>query len=112
MAEIDHSSIRRICRALAAAVNNLADAREAFEIICKALPDGTNDAIRAMPVLLTVPQVCNVLGYHKMKVYSLTKRGLLPYVVETKTGHRRVEYRAVQQYVKRLRGWRLERKVS
>jgi hypothetical protein len=40
------------------------------------------------------------------------KRGLLPYVIETKTGHRRIEYRALQQLVKRLRTGRLERRAS
>jgi hypothetical protein len=40
------------------------------------------------------------------------KRGLLPYILETRTGHRRVEYRAVQHLVKRLRAGSLERKAS
>ncbi|MBC5829995.1 MAG: helix-turn-helix domain-containing protein [Candidatus Eremiobacteraeota bacterium] len=111
-AEIDPSAIRSIDRALAAAASNLDEAREAFGTLCEALPHGTGDAMRALPVLLTVPQVCNLLGYHKTKVYGLMKRGLLPFVVETKTGHRRIEYRAVQQLVKRLRSGRLERKAS
>jgi hypothetical protein len=59
-----------------------------------------------------VRETCKILGFHKTKVYELMKRGLLPYVAETKTGHRRVEYRAVQQPVKRLRTGRLERKAS
>jgi excisionase family DNA binding protein len=110
--KIESSPIQKIDRALAAAANNLDEAREAFEMLCGAIPDGAGDAVRALPVLLTVPQVCNLLGYHKTKVYDLMKRGLLPYAVETKTGHRRVEYRAVQHLVKRLRGGRLEGKAS
>jgi excisionase family DNA binding protein len=110
--KVDSSSIQKLDRALAAAASSLAEAREAFEMLCGAIPDGAGDAVRALPVLLTVPQVCNLLGYHKTKVYDLMKRGLLTYVVETKTGHRRVEYRAVQQLVKRLRSGRLERRAS
>jgi excisionase family DNA binding protein len=111
-AELDATPFRKIDRALAAAASNLAEVREAFEMLCGAIPGGAGDAVRALPVLLTVPQVCKLLGYHKTKVYELMKRGLLPYVVETKTGHRRVEYRAVQHLVKRLRGGRLEGKAS
>ncbi len=81
-------------------------------MLCSAVPDAAGDAVRALPLLLTVSQVCNVLGYHKTKVYDLMKRGLLPFVVEAKTGHRRVEYRALQQLVKRLRRGRLEGKAS
>ena len=111
-AKIAPESIHRIDRALAAAASNLDEARQALEALCENLPDGTSGALGALPVLLTVRDVCNLLGYHKTKVYELMKRGLLPYVVETKTGHRRIEYRAVQQLVKRLRTARLERKVS
>jgi excisionase family DNA binding protein len=110
--KIQPSSIQKMDRALAAAASNLDEAREAFEILCGSLPDGSGDAVRRLPVLLTVRDVCNLLGYHKTKVYDLMKRGLLPYVVETKTGHRRVEYRAVQHLVKRLRAGRLEGKAS
>lgn len=75
------------------------------------VPDSAGDVVRSLPVLLTVRETCKLLGYHKTKVYDLMKRGLLPYVVERKTGHRRVEYRAVQHLVKRLRGGRLEGKA-
>ena len=111
-AKIDPASIQRIDRALAAAANNLDEARQALETLCVALPDSAGDAVRSLPVLLTVRETCTLLGYHKTKVYDLMKRGLLPYVVETKTCHRRIEYRAVQQLVKRLRTARLERKAS
>jgi excisionase family DNA binding protein len=111
-AKIDPASIQRIDRALAAAANNLDEARQALETLCVALPDSAGDAVRSLPVLLTVRETCKLLGYHKTKVYELMKRGLLPYVVETRTGHRRIEYRAVQQLVKRLRTARLERKAS
>jgi excisionase family DNA binding protein len=111
-AKIDPASIERIGRALAAAVNNLDEARQALGTICAALPESAGDAVRSFPVLLTVRETCKILGYHKTKVYELMKRGLLPYVVETRTGHRRIEYRAVQQLVKRLRAGRLERKAS
>lgn len=108
----ESSSIQKIDRALAAAASNLDEAREALGILCGSLPDSAGDAARTLPILLTVRDVCNLLGYHKTKVYDLMKRGLLPFVVETKTGHRRVEYRAVQHLVKRLRGGRLEGKAS
>jgi len=111
-AKIEPASIQRIDRALAAAANNLDEARQALEVLCVALPDSTGDIVRSLPILLTVRETCKLLGYHKTKVYELMKRGLLPYVVETKTGHRRVEYRAVQHLVKRLRGGRLEGKAS
>lgn len=111
-ARIEPASIGRIDRALAAAASNLDEARQALEVLCVALPESAVDAVRLSPVLLTVRETCTLLGYHKTKVYELMKRGLLPYVVETKTGHRRIEYRAVQQLVKRLRTGRLERKVS
>jgi hypothetical protein len=81
--EIGDELLRQIRRALAATATGLAEARDAFEVLCR-----------------------------KTKVYALMKRGLLPYVVETKTGHRRVEYRALQHFVKRLRSGRLERKAS
>jgi excisionase family DNA binding protein len=111
-AKIEPASIQRIDRALTAAANNLDEARQALETLCGAFPDSAGDAVRSLPVLLTVRETCKLLGYHKTKVYDLMKRGLLPYVVETRTGHRRVEYRAVQQLVKRLRTARLERKAS
>ncbi len=111
-AKIEPASIQRIDRALTAAANNLDEARRALEVLCGALPDSADDVVRSLPVLLTVRETCKLLGYHKTKVYDLMKRGLLPYVVETRTGHRRVEYRAVQQLVKRLRTGRLERKAS
>lgn len=110
--KIEPASVQRIDRALAAAANNLDEARQALETLCGAFPDSAGDVVRSQPVLLTVRETCKLLGYHKTKVYDLMKRGLLPYVVETRTGHRRVEYRAVQQLVKRLRTARLERKVS
>jgi len=110
--KIEPASVQRIDRALAAAANNLDEARQALEMLCVALPESAGDAVRALPVLLTVRETCKLLGYHKTKVYDLMKRGLLPYVVETKTGHRRIEYRAVQQLVKRLRSGRLERRAS
>lgn len=108
--KIEPASLERIDRALAAAANKLDEARHALEMLCVASPDSAGDVVRSLPVLLTVRETCKLLGYHKTKVYDLMKRGLLPYVVETKTGHRRVEYRAVQQLVKRLRTARLERK--
>jgi excisionase family DNA binding protein len=111
-AKIEPASIQRIDRALAAAANNLDEARQALEVLCVALPDSSSDVVRSLPILLTVRETCKLLGYHKTKVYDLMKRGLLPYVMETKTGHRRVEYRAVQLLVKRLRTGRLERKAS
>jgi len=111
-AKVEPASIQRIDRALAAAANNLDEARHALEMLCVASPDSAGDVVRSLPVLLTVRETCKLLGYHKTKVYDLMKRGLLPYVVETRTGHRRVEYRAVQQLVKRLRTARLERKAS
>src|SRR5579872_1479729 len=111
-AKIEPASIQRIDRALAAAANNLDEASHALEMLCVASPDSAGDVVRSLPVLLTVRETCKLLGYHKTKVYDLMKRGLLPYVVETKTGHRRIEYRAVQQLVKRLRTARLERKAS
>ncbi len=110
-AKIEPASVQRIDRALAAAANNLDEARQALEMLCIALPDSAGDAVRALPILLTVRETCKLLGYHKTKVYDLMKRGLLPYVVETKSGHRRIEYRAVQQLVKRLRSGRLERRA-
>lgn len=111
-AEIDAAQLRRLEQALTAAASNLDDAREVFETLCCALPDSAADAVRSLPVLLTVRDVCKLLGYHKTKVYDLMKRGLLPFVVETKTGHRRIEYRALQQLVKRLRAGHLERRAS
>jgi excisionase family DNA binding protein len=111
-AKTEPASVQRIDRALAAAANNLDEARQALEMLRIALPDSAGDAVGALPVLLTVRETCKLLGYHKTKVYDLMKRGLLPYVVETKTGHRRIEYRAVQQLVKRLRSGRLERRAS
>jgi len=72
-------SIQKIDQALAVAASNLDEAREAFEILCGSLMDRAGDAARTLPVLLTVPQVCNLLGYHKTKVYDLMKRGLLPW---------------------------------
>jgi excisionase family DNA binding protein len=111
-AKIEPASVQRIDRALAAAANNLDEARQALEMLCIPLPDSAGDAVRALPVLLTVRETSKLLGYRKTKVYDLMKRGLLPYVVETKTGHRRIEYRAVQQLVKRLRSGRLERRAS
>jgi excisionase family DNA binding protein len=111
-AKIEPAPIERIDRALAAAANNLDEARQALGMLCAALPDSAGDVVRTVPVLLTVRETCKILGYHKTKVYELMKRGLLPYIVETRTGHRRIEYRAVQQLVKRLRTGRLERKVS
>lgn len=110
--KVETASIQRIDRALADAANNLDEARQALEMLCGSLPDSANDVVRSLPVLLTVRDTCKLLGYHKTKVYDLMKRGLLPYVVETKTGHRRIEYRALQQLVKRLRTGRLERRAS
>jgi excisionase family DNA binding protein len=100
-----------INRTLTAAVKSLEEAREALNVISRALANENVD-LRIEPILLTVPQVCEVLGYHKAKVYDLMRRGLLPYVTDSKTGHRRIEYRAVQQLVKRLRGRNFERKAS
>lgn len=100
-----------IDRTLTAAVKSLEEAREALNVLSRALANENGD-FRIAPVLLTVPQVCELLGYHKTKVYDLMHRGLLPYVTDSKTGHRRVEYRAVQQLVKRLRGRNCERKAS
>ena len=104
--------LRQIGRALVATASSLAKVRDAFEVLCRSSQVDFGDAVTAQPLLLTVPQVCDLLGYRKTKVYVLMKRGLLPYIVETKTGHRRVEYRALQQFVKRLRGGRLEWKAS
>ena len=108
-AKIEPASIQRIDRALAAAANNLDEARQALETLCVAFPESAGDVVRSLPVLLTVRETCKLLGYHKTKVYDLMKRG---FVVETRTGHRRIESRAVQQLVKRLRTARFERKAS
>ena len=110
--EIGDEPLREIGRALAATATSLAEVRDAFDVLCRASQAELGDGLRTAPVLLTVQQVCHQLGYRKTKVYQLMKRGLLPYVVEKRTGHRRIEYRAVQQFVKRLRGGRLERKAS
>lgn len=105
-------SLMRMDRALTAAVRNLADVREALASFC-AESDGSSRGVPSiLPELLTVPEVCRLLGYRKTKVYELMKSGLLPFVVHTKTGHRRIEYRAVQQFVKRLRGAFGKRKAS
>lgn len=111
-AKLEASSIGKVERALAAAADNLDEAREGLRMFCEPRSDDAGEAIVFSRVLLTVSQVCHLLSYQKTKVYALMKCGLLPYVAETKTGHRRVEYRAVQQLVKRLRHARLEQRVS
>lgn len=101
-----------IDRTLTAAVKSLDEAREALSSLCQALTGEARNVQAIAPILLTVPQACELLGYHKTKVYGLMKRGLLPYVTDMKTGHRRIEYRAIQLLAKRLRGRNFERKAS
>jgi excisionase family DNA binding protein len=105
-------SLERITKALDAATSSLNAMREALQGLPE-MTQGHRDArLYDQPVLLTVPQVCGLLGYHKTKVYGLMNRGLIPYLLDRRTGRRRVEYRAVQQFVKRLRDRRLERSAS
>ena len=107
------TSLERITMALDAATSSLDDAREVLRRLSRTVQnDGASDPPSGQAILLTVPQVCGLLGYHKTKVYGLMKRGLLPYLLDRRTGRRRVEYRAVQQFVKRLRARRLERGAS
>ena len=106
------SSLERIKMALDAATGSLDDAREDLQRLSEAIQNGASGPWSGHPTLLTVPQVCGLLGYHKTKVYGLMKRGLLPYLLDRKTGRRRVEYRAVQHFIKRLRVRRLERSAS
>jgi hypothetical protein len=61
--KIEPASVQRIDRALAAAANNLDEARQALEMLCIALPDSAGDAVRALPILLTVRETCTLLGY-------------------------------------------------
>lgn len=105
-------SLERITMALDAATNNLNDVRQALQRLSETVQDDNGAWLSDQPVLLTVPQVCELLGYHKTKVYGLMKRGLLPYLLDRRTGRRRIEYRAVQRFVKRLRARRLERSAS
>lgn len=105
---LDLETLERLDRALIAATIVLADARHAFDLLSGRAPE---EMEIKPPILLTVSQVCRLLGYKKTKVYELMRRGLLPYV-HTETGRRRVEYRAAQRFVKRLRVGRLERRVS
>jgi excisionase family DNA binding protein len=58
--------------------------------------------------LLTVAEVCSMLGYKRTKIYDLMKSGLLPYVVDT-AWSRRIEYRAVEQFIGRLRARRFKK---
>ena len=104
--------LKRMDRALTAAVRNLADVQEALACFYAGTRDSSQGGSPILPELLTVPEVCNLLSYRKTKVYELMKSGLLPFVVHAKTGHRRIEYRAVQQFVKRLRGTFVKRKAS
>jgi len=104
--------LNRMDRALAAAVRNLADVQEVLASFYAGSRDSSQRGSRILPELLTVPEVCHLLGYRKTKVYELMKSGLLPFVVHTETGHRRIEYRAVQQFVKKLRGPFRKRKAS
>ena len=106
------SSLERIKMALDAATSSLDDVRECLQKVSETIQAGPNGPPSGQSVLLTLPQVCGLLGYHKTKVYGLMKRGLLPYLLDRRTGRRRVEYRAVQQFVKRLRARRLERSAS
>lgn len=105
-------SLERITMALDVATSSLNDVREALQGFSDAVQDDNGARLSDQPLLLTVSQVCELLGYHKTKVYGLMKRGLLPYLLDRRTGRRRIEYRAVKQFVKRLRGRRLERSAS
>lgn len=105
-------SLERITMTLDAATRSLNDVREALQGFSETPQDDKGAWLSDQPVLLTVPQVCGLLGYHKTKVYGLMKRGLLPYLLDRRTGRRRIEYRAVQRFVKRLRARRLERSAS
>ena len=98
--------------ALDAATSSLNAMREALQGLSDTTEDDGGARLNGQPVLLTVPQVCGLLGYHKTKVYGLMNRGLLPYLLDRRTGRRRIEYRAVQQFVKRMRACRLERSAS
>jgi excisionase family DNA binding protein len=106
------SPLGRIRTSLDAATSNLDDARKCLQRLAETIEDGATEPLNGQPALLTVPQVCRLLGYHKTKVYGLMQRGLLPYVLDRRTGRRRVEYRAIQRFVKRLRASRLERSAS
>ena len=105
-------SLDRVTMALDAATRSLNDVREALQGFSETPQDDKGAWLSDQPVLLTVPQVCGLLGYHKTKVYGLMKRGLLPYLLDRRTGRRRIEYGAVQRFVKRLRARRLERGAS
>jgi excisionase family DNA binding protein len=63
------------------------------------------------PILLSVPQACRLLACGKSKLYELMQEGLLPFVSEAR-GHRRIEYRALEAFVKRLRARRRGAKAA
>jgi len=111
-ADVSRAPLEQVDRALVAVARNLAAARAALDELRETAPLAARSPVSVMPILLNIPQVCRLLGYKKTKVYELMKNGLLPYVVEANTGHRRIEYRAVEQFVKRLRGERSERRAS
>jgi len=105
-------SLTSVDRALSAAEASIADARRALATYRAPLQGAEDGVPNLAPILMTIPQTCQLLAYRKTKVYELMKRGLLPYVIEAKTGHRRVEYRAVQQLVNRMRVKHASRKAS
>ena len=108
---LDSFFVRRIDQALAVAAESVGEALDAFrQLAGSSIPLSPTHELA--PVLLSIPEVCKLLGYHKTKVYDLMQRGLLPFVVHTENGHRRVEYAALQAFVKRPRSGRPERITS
>lgn len=104
--------LRRMDRSLADAVAGLADLRAAFEFLLREIGDSGELSAGAVPILLTVQQACQLLGFKKTKLYELMNSGLLPYVSDARNGHRRIEYQALRGLVKRLRTRRLEGKAA
>ena len=84
--------------ALESAERNLQAAKQALDTFRES---GDEQPTGLTQLLLTVPQVCRLLGYRKTKIYYMMKNGVLPYVIDR--GHRRIEYRSLLSLIKDLR---------